>query len=240
MTFVVPAASPALAARFAVIALALGGLLVFAVWWTGRHSGERPDRTRKVTLAAGVGVALWLATSAALALSGILLHFERRPPSFGVMVLVSAAVTVALAMSPLGGRLVRGLPLAALVGAQGFRLPLELLMHRALVEGVMPVQMSYEGYNFDILTGASALVVAALLARRRAPRWLVIAWNVGGLLLVVNVVTIAFVSTPGLAAFGPDRLNVWIATFPFVWLPEVMVMAALLGHVLVFRALRVR
>ena len=30
----------------------------------------------------------------------------------------------------------------------------------------------------------------------------------------------------------------WVAHFPFVWLPSVLVAAALAGHVLVFRRLR--
>jgi hypothetical protein len=34
---------------------------------------------------------------------------------------------------------------------------------------------------------------------------------------------------------GPP--NVWVGDFPFVWLPTVMVAAALLGHLLVFRRL---
>ena len=50
-----------------------------------------------------------------------------------------------------------------LVGVQGFRLPLELAMHRMYERGIMPVQMSYSGLNYDILTGIRALVVAALV-----------------------------------------------------------------------------
>jgi len=56
-------------------------------------------------------------------------------------------------------RLARGTPLAVLVIVQSFRLPLELAMHRAFVEGLMPVQMSYSGLNFDIVTGTTALVL---------------------------------------------------------------------------------
>jgi hypothetical protein len=63
-------------------------------------------------------------------------------------------------------------------------------------------------------------------------------WNVLGLLLLVNIVTIAIVSTPRFAAFGPDRLNTFITYPPFVWLPAVMVLAALAGHLVIFRALR--
>ena len=81
---------------------------------------------------------------------------------------------ILLARSSIGDRLARGLPLAYLVGFQAFRFPLELAIHRAYVEGVMPVQMSYSGRNFDIVTGLTALVLAAALAMARVPRWLVL------------------------------------------------------------------
>jgi len=58
---------------------------------------------------------------------------------------------ILLARSSIGDRFARGLPLTYLVGFQVFRFPLELAMHRAYVEGVMPVQMSYSGRNFDIV-----------------------------------------------------------------------------------------
>ena len=139
--------------------------------------------------------------------------------------------------SPLGSLLVRGLPLWFLVGSQVFRFPLELLMHRAFTEGVMPEQMSYSGQNWDILTGISAGVLGWWLARRPVPRWVVGAWNLGGLVLLVNIVTVAVVSTPIFRWFGDDRLNTFVTFVPFVWLPTVLVTAALMGHVLVWRKL---
>lgn len=65
----------------------------------------------------------------------------------------------------------------------------------------------------------------------------ILAWNVAGLLLLANIVVIAIVSTPVVAAFGPDRLNLWVMTTPDVWLPAVMVLTAWSGHLVVFRAL---
>jgi hypothetical protein len=126
------------------------------------------------------------------------------------------------------------------VGFQAFRLPLELAMHEMYVRGVMPVQMSYSGRNFDIASGASAIAVAWLVATHRAGRRLVIVWNVAGLALLVNVVTIAVLSTPRFRYFGDDHLNVWVADPPFVWLPAIMVLAALAGHLLIFRAVALR
>lgn len=112
--------------------------------------------------------------------------------------------------------------------------PFALLVGR----GIMPQQMSYSGRNFDVLTGTTAIVVAGLVAARVAGRRLVMAWNSAGLLLLVNIVTVAILSTPRFAAFGPDHLNVFVTYAPFVWLPAVLVLAALAGHLIVFRALR--
>jgi len=223
---------------FAGMAAALAVALVAGTWWASRRIGEPPALTARAVRVTALAVLAWLALTGGLAASGILLDFERRMPPFLLTVGASAALVVAFGLSPAGTRLVRGLPLAVLVGFQVFRLPLEVLMDLAYREGVMPVQMSFEGWNFDILTGASAGVVALLVARGRLSHRVVAVWNVAGLGLLANIVTIAALSTPRFAAFGPDRLNVWIAYPPFVWLPEVMVMAALLGHVLVFRRLR--
>jgi hypothetical protein len=111
-------------------------------------------------------------------------------------------------------------------------------MHALVSRGIMPEQMSYSGRNFDILTGAGAIVVAGLVAAGAAGRRVVLAWNIGGLLLLVNIVVVAILSTPRFALFGADRLNVFVTYPPFVWLPAVLVLAALAGHLIVFRALR--
>jgi hypothetical protein len=38
--------------------------------------------------------------------------------------------------------------------------------------------------------------------------------------------------------FGDDRVVAFVTYPPFVWLPAVMVLAALAGHLMIFRALR--
>lgn len=103
----------------------------------------------------------------------------------------------------------------------------------------MPMQMTYTGSNFDIVSGVTALLVGALAAYELAPRWLLLAWNVLGSGLLVVILVIAVASLPRFALYGsePVRLNTWIAYFPFVWLPAGLVSAAVLGHVLLWRRL---
>ncbi len=193
---------------------------------------------RRAGLAAG-GVLAWLGVTGLLAASGVLARFDLRPPPLLVLMAAVVGMGAAVGLSPLGRRLARGLPLAALVGIQGFRLPLELVMHRAANEGVMPAQMTFGGWNYDIVTGVTALLLAPLIARGLAPRWAIVSWNGLGLTLAIAIGAIAVASTPAIHAFGtaPDRLNTWVTHFPYVWLPAGPVVFALAGHIIVARRL---
>jgi hypothetical protein len=175
-----------------------------------------------------------------MSLAGVLLPGDGPPLPFLFVFGGIVVLGVVLARSTAGDRLARGLSLAWLVGFQGFRFPLELAMHRAYGEGLMPVQMSYSGRNFDIISGVTAIVLAAALAWRPVPLWVVRGWNWLGLALLANIVTLAMISTPMVAYFGPDRLNVWVARMPYTLLPAVMVLAAWAGHLVVFRAISFR
>jgi hypothetical protein len=223
---------------FVVIPILLVAALAWGITFASRRTGEHASAKRRVVtvvLIAGV----WMTVTWVAAANGVLRRWEATPPPFALFAAGVVLLAFLIAFSSYGKRLAVGVPLWALVAVQGFRLPLELAMHAMYERGIMPEQMSYSGRNFDVVTGATAIVVAALARGARVPRWVVAAWNVAGLALLINVVTIAIMSTPRLAYFGADRLNVWVTYPPFVWLPAVMVVAALAGHLLIFRALRI-
>ena len=95
------------------------------------------------------------------------------------------------------------------------------------------------GRNFDIVTGVLAAALALWLRAGHRTRWLVVAWNIVGLALLVNIVTVAILSTPApIRYFMNEPANRLPSTFPYVWLPTFLVQAALFGHLLLFRAIR--
>jgi hypothetical protein len=220
----------------AALASALAAALLFAVWWADRaESGSIRRRDLGIAL---VYATVALGLSGLLAAGGALRDFSALPPPFLRLFVPLSIVTGALALSPFGARLVKTLPLWGLVGFQTFRVLVELLLWRLHHSGVVPVQMTFEGDNFDLLTGLSAAVVAWLLARGRTSARVVWVWNALGLGLLLNVVAIAMLSMPTpLRVFASQ--NTIVAELPFVWIPCVMVQAALFGHILVFRSLRV-
>ena len=230
-------ADPVVAA-FVVIPSLLAVLLVWGVVFAWRRSGAPASRAARAALVTTAVTLLWMAATWSAASGGVLRQWDRRPPPFVVLVVLIFLLAILLAFGPVGRRLARFVPLWVLVVVQAFRLPLEIAMHALYERGVMPEQMSYSGRNFDVVTGATALLVAAIAARARSGRTLVLLWNVLGLGLLLNIVTVAFLSTPGIRFFGDDRVNVFVADAPFVWLPAVMVLAALAGHLVIFRACR--
>jgi hypothetical protein len=160
------------------------------------------------------------------------------PPPALLLILGLTVLTVLIVLSVLGARLAGGIPLAAVVLLQSFRIPVEWVLHRLALEGAAPVAMTWAGRNFDIVSGVTALVLGgALLRGGRIPRWVVLAWNVLGLALLANVVAIAVLATPPFHRI-PGPPNLLPGAFPWVWLPSFLVQVALGSHLLVFRQLR--
>ena len=222
---------------FVVLPVFLACLLAWGTAEAWRRSGAPIDVARRAAVVSIVAAGAWMAMTWIVAASGIFRAWERTPPPFAVLVVGIIALGFVMAFSPFGTRIVTAIPLWVLVFVQGFRLPLELAMHGMYTRDIMPVQMTYTGRNFDIVTGALAIVVGILAARGIVGRRVIAAWNVLGMALLINVVTVAILATPRFRYFGEDHLNVWVTYPPFVWLPAVMVLAALAGHLLIFRAL---
>jgi hypothetical protein len=237
-----PSASPLVVYGFVVLAGVMAILFVVAHAVAARRLGGDARAVRRNAVLTLLVTAAWMALTGAAAAGGMLSRFDARPPPLLGLFAGVVVVSVATGFSRVGDRLARGLPIYVLVAAQSFRLPLELVMHATAAEGVMPVQMSFSGWNFDIVTGITSVGVA-FLAWRGAPRGrhvVVATWNVLGIALLFAILAIAFVSTPLIHACGaePARLNTFVAYFPFVWLPAVLVVVALVGHIALSRRLR--
>ena len=229
---------PSLGSTLAFLAVVVAVALAFpAAVWAGTEQALGPLPARRAALRACIATLLVLGASALLAETGALWAL---PHGLGIVGYMLACVVgaVALAFSPLGQRMAHGLPLHALVGFHAFRLPLELVLHQWYMEGVLPVQMTYEGQNFDMLTGVSALLIAPLLYTGVLARRAVIGFNLIGLGLLLNVGSIAVRSSPvPLRTFMNEPPVLLALHAPYTWIVPVCVGGALFGHLLGFRRL---
>lgn len=225
-----PVVDPLAAGGIALIAVVVGAIYVLLL---------AGGKGRRLFQLAG-GAAILFGGSAVAAFSGALARFDLFPPPMLVMIAGVLVLSFAIGLSRLGGEAAASASLAALIGLQSFRLPLELVMHHAFEKGIMPEQLTFTGYNFDITTGAGALLLGIALARGVAvPRWLLWAWNVWGFYCLAAIFAIAIGGSPLVRLFGdePRNLNTWVLFFPYPWLPVILVTVALSGHLLVTRKL---
>jgi hypothetical protein len=97
----------------------------------------------------------------------------------------------------------------------------------------LPVQMTFEGRNFDILVGVSAPLIAVLAFRGKLSKKALLIWNVACLGLLLNIVITAILSTPSpWRVFMSEPANDVVAYFPISWLPGLLVPLAYYLHLL--------
>lgn len=184
----------------------------------------------------------WACVSGALAQAGFF-AVHQQPWRALPLVALTLAFTVWCSRSPAGQILIDATPLWSWPALQSFRLPMEWLLHSLYENGVIGVQMTYEGRNFDILVGASAPLMALALWRTGHLTWvrrLALGWNLLGMLLLANILVVGVLSVPfPFQVFTDGPPNRMVTEFPFVWLPFLLIPLALFAHIASWRQLRV-
>jgi hypothetical protein len=218
-----------LTSLLAFLAICEGVVAVFiwGVWISARRESVSPAPR---TLLVAVGTIIWLSAILLVVGSGWLEGDQRRVLVFGG---VMNAVSLGIGLSPVG-RWLSSLPLVALVAFQGFRLPLELVLHSWAAQGVIPETMTWSGRNWDIVSGVLALVAAPFSRRSRVVAWIA---NGVGLALLANVMRVAVMSSP--VSFGWPVLPKLELIFhvPYALIVPVCIGGALIGHIALTRAL---
>jgi len=178
----------------------------------------------------------WAAVTALLSLSGFLGDFSTFPPRLLIALIIPLIVIIWAVRTKEAKEILLHTPPASIIWIQSFRIVVEILLWRLFVDNVAPIQMTFEGWNFDILSGLSAIVVAVLVTKYKISSRLVIAWNFAGLALLVNIVTIAILSLPTpMRVFMNEPANTIVTKFPIVWLPALLVPLAYGLHFLSLR-----
>lgn len=186
-------------------------------------------------------LALWFVYAGTLGFLGIARDQDLRPPGLVYLVAPAVLLVLFLARSAAGENLARSVPLAILVGFQGFRVGVEVALHALWQAGLAPHLLTLTGGNVEILVGATAPVAAWLSTRGRLGERLAFAWNVLGCLSLLNVVARAMLTSPGLLhGIDAEVPNVALGLFPYSFIPGFMAPFAMLLHVLAFRALAAR
>lgn len=182
-----------------------------------------------------IGLAIWLVVVCTTSLSGFLRNFESVPPRLLVILAPMFIAIIVLTFNKNLKEILAQIPAKNLVRLQVFRVFVEILLWLLFLENLLPIQMTFEGRNFDVVAGATAPLAAYFLANNRKG---LIVWNILGLGLLFNIVTIAILSVPGpLRYFMNEPANTIVTYFPIVLLPAFLVPLAYTLHFFSLRQL---
>ena len=99
--------------------------------------------------------------------------------------------------------------------------------------------MTFEGINFDILSGITAPFIAYLGYHRKVlSKTVLLIWNLICLGLLVNIAFHGILSVPSpFQRFGFEQPNIGLTYFPYVFLPGLIVPTVLFAHLSSIRQL---
>lgn len=210
-------------ALFSIFALAMAFVIYKVIFMTS-------DR-KKWTIIFSVILGVF----ALAGLSGVIVNnfVPFGPMLFGMLFVFG----IYFAFSKAGLEAANAFSFSVLIGFQGFRLLLELLLHHWATIGTIPYTMTWSGQNFDIITGVIALLAIPFVNKNSTVAMVV---NRMGFILLLNVIRVVVMSSPLPIAWPLERPLLLVAYFPYNLIGPLFVLPALVGHLLVFRKLKLR
>jgi len=184
-------------------------------------------------------ISVWTLLQSALGLSG----FYNNPASitsrFPLLVIPAVIFLASRFFTVKGKAFIDGLDLKGLTIFHIIRIPVEITLLFLFLGSAIPEAMTFEGRNFDILSGLSAPVIYYFaFVKRSLGKTTMIIWNVACMILLLNVVTNAVLSLPGrYNQFGFEQPNIGVGFFPFLLLPALLVPLALFSSAAAIRQL---
>lgn len=180
---------------------------------------------------------LWTIFQSTLALNAWYMDRVSVPPHITFPVITFTVIIVSLFLLPGGRRILDGFSMKMLVWIHIARIPVELCLYWLAGEKQVPVSMTFEGSNFDIIFGITAPIIALMYFKwKLISDRIFLIWNVLGLISLLAIVIRAAGATPTkLQAWDFQQPNYAVLHFPFIWLPSVIVPLVLLTHLIVIR-----
>lgn len=196
------------------------------------RSTNSSQSINKSTLILSLVLIVWVSLISALSINGFFLDFSAIPPRMIVVMLPPILVLVIIIRRKQFVFLLKTLPVTWLLYLQAFRFFVEILLWGLCKLELIPVLLTFEGRNFDIIVGISAPIVAILYNRKIVNNLFIRVWNVLGILVLANIVITAVLSMPTpFRVFMEEPANTQVVLFPIVWLPAILVPIAYYLHV---------
>ncbi|MEP3388826.1 MAG: hypothetical protein ABJO02_11600 [Reichenbachiella sp.] len=190
------------------------------------------NKSSNHAIVASTFIMVWLFLIALLALYDFFLDFDAMPPRLFFVLPPPVIAIITLLSIKRSRTFLMQIPITTLTYLHIIRVPIEIVLWWLAGSQLVPYLLTFEGINYDILSGISAPFVAIFMVGLRSKNRIgAILWNFITLGLLINIVSHAVLAAPTpFQMFAFDQPNVAVFHFPFIWLPGFVVPAVLFAH----------
>jgi len=199
-----------------------------------RSISDRKKIKLKIVLLTG-GLLLWQIYIYIVASTGILQDFNF-PPKFVLFLVLPAFIFTGIFIGLNRKKnWITQIPEQWLIYFQSFRIIVETLFVFSVTEGVLHNNVTIEGYNYDMIMGLSAPIIAYLVFNANwLPRRALLLWNYLGLVVLASVIFV-FTSTIFLPEIYGETTNLMpkeFGAYPYVTVAGFLMPVAVFMHIL--------
>ncbi len=182
---------------------------------------------------------IWLIIQSLIASTGFYTVTNTLPPRMMALLAPPILCIALLFISAKGRNYIDTLNTEWLNWLHTVRVPVEICLLLLFNAGLVPKLMTFEGINFDIISGLSAPLVVYYGYRRKTwSRNILLTWNIICLALLFNIAYHGILSVPTpFQRFGFEQPNIGLTYFPYILLPGFIVPAVLFAHLVSIRQL---
>ena len=182
---------------------------------------------------------LWVTYLIFLAQTGILKSFDI-PPRIPLLVVIPIFLTIIILVSRKFMRTaLEEIPFHIPIAMQSFRIFVELLIFATYLKGVFPQRATFEGLNFDILVGISAIFISVAAFKGFIKNRGILIWNLISL-SILSLTVYSFISTYYFSDFGVSVSRFKFVEFPYLLLASVLLPTAIFLHAFSIKQVLIR
>lgn len=188
---------------------------------------------------ATIAIIAWITIQGVLTFNEFYLNTTSFPPRFALL-LGPTIITILILFTTKKGKLfLDNINPVTITYLHTVRIPVEFTLFWLFGYKLIPEVMTFEGRNFDIISGITAPFIAYFgMVKGKLPKSAILIWNFICLGLLINVVGHGIVSAPSpFQQISFEQPNIAILTFPFSWLACCIVPLVLLSHLVCIRSL---
>lgn len=181
----------------------------------------------------------WLILQFIIGITGFYTITEGFPPRFLLLILPPFIFIIGLFSTTKGLLFVDRLNIRTLTMLHVVRIPVEFVLYGLYVYKAVPELMTFEGRNYDIISGLTAPIIYYLgFVKKQLNTKILLIWNFICLGLLFNIVVHAVLSAPfPFQLFAFEQPNIAVLYVPFNWLPSCIVPLVFLSHLASIRLL---